>query len=251
MNTITVDYQDQSAILSFNEGPTNPLNLNLVTEFTGLLSTLKTNPNVHSLVLTSVSDKFFSIGFDIPAFYDLPTKEFTTIYRAFNRLCLDLYTFPKPTVAALKGHAIAGGTILALCCDYRFIAVGHKLMGLNEIKLGVPVPYLADLILQQVVGSRIARQMVESGELYPSVELADLGLVDGVLLLDQVFPRAIEKANSLGSLPQDAYALIKNNRVEVVVRQFNQYRNEKENQFINRWYSPAARELLKAAIEKF
>ena len=206
---------------------------------------------MYNLVLTSVSDKFFSIGFDIPALYDLPTKEFTTIYRAFNQLCLDLYTFPKPTVAGIKGHAIAGGTILALCCDYRFIAVGHKLMGLNEIRLGVPVPYLADLILQQVVGSRIARQVVESGELYPAVELADLGLVDGVLLLDQVLPRAIEKANFLGALPQDAFALIKNNRVEGVVRNFNQYRQEKEKQFIDSWYSPAARELLKAAMDRF
>ena len=251
MNTITVDYQDKSAILSFNQGPTNPLNSSLFSELTGLLSTLKTNPNVHSLVLTSVSDKFFSIGLDIPTLYDLPLEEFTAIYKSFNQVCLDFFTFPKPTVAAIKGHAIAGGTILTLCCDYRFIAVGRKLMGLNEIKLGVPVPYLADLILQQVVGSRIARQMVESGELYPAVELADFGLVDSVQLLDQVIPKAVEKANSLGVLSGAAYALIKNNRVEAVVRKYNQHRQEKENQFINSWYSPAPRQLLKAAMEKF
>jgi hypothetical protein len=75
--------------------------------------------------------------------------------------------------------------------------------------------------------------------------------VDGVLLLEQVLPKAVEKAVFLGTLPQDAFALIKNNRVESVVRQFNQHRQEKEEQFINCWYSPAARQLLKAAMEKF
>jgi enoyl-CoA hydratase/carnithine racemase len=151
----------------------------------------------------------------------------------------------------MKGHAIAGGTILALCCDYRFIAVGHKLMGLNEIKLGVPVPYLADLILRQVVGTNAAREIVESGELYPPNQLAEFGLVDGVHMLDHVLPEAIEVANSLGTHPPEAYKLIKNNRVETVVQQFKQHREVKEKQFIDCWYSPAARERLKEVIEKF
>jgi enoyl-CoA hydratase/carnithine racemase len=151
----------------------------------------------------------------------------------------------------MKGHAIAGGTILALCCDYRFIAEGHKLMGLNEIKLGVPVPYLADLILQQVVGSRLARQIVESGDLYPPDELSELGLVDDVLLIDQVLPAAIEKAHSIGDHPPQAYALIKRSRVETVAKHYKEHRALKEEQFVECWYSPAARERLKAAMEKF
>lgn len=77
---------------------------------------------------------------------------------------LALYTLPKPVVAAITGHAIAGGCILALCCDYRFISEGRKLMGLNEVKLGVPVPYLADRVLHALVGTRYAREIIESGE---------------------------------------------------------------------------------------
>jgi enoyl-CoA hydratase/carnithine racemase len=251
MNKISIEYQDQVAILKLDQGPTNPLNLTIVRELAELLSSIKVNSDVRSLVLTSASDKFFSIGFDIPTLYDLPIEELTVTYRAFNQLCQDLYTFPKPTVAAMKGHAIAGGTILALCCDYRFIAVGHKLMGLNEIKLGVPVPYLADLILRQVVGTNAAREIVESGELYPPNQLAEFGLVDGVHMLDHVLPEAIEVANSLGTHPPEAYKLIKNNRVETVVQQFKQHREVKEKQFIDCWYSPAARERLKEVIEKF
>ena len=251
MNTINIEYQDQVATLSLNKGVTNPLNLDLLHELAETLSTLKSSSEMRSLVLTSVGDKFFSIGFDIPQLYDLPREDLITTYQAFNQVCLDLYTFPKPTVIAMKGHAIAGGTILALCCDYRFIAEGHKLMGLNEIKLGVPVPYLADLILQQVVGTRRARQVVESGDLYSPDELAELGLVDDVLPLDQVLPAAIIKAQSLGDHPPKAYALIKRSRVEIVTKQYKERRALKEEQFIECWYSPAARERLKSAMEKF
>jgi enoyl-CoA hydratase/carnithine racemase len=251
MKNLTIEIQDHVAILKLNQGPTNPINLSLVRELAEILSTLKDDPDIRSLVLTSVSDKFFSIGFNIPTLYDLPEEELTTTYRAFNQLCLDLYTFPKPTVVAMKGHAIAGGTILALCCDYRYIALGHKLMGLNEVKLGVPVPYLADLILKQVVGTRTAREIVETGNLFAPNQLAEFGLVDSVHLVDQVLPKALELAKSLGNHPPKAFALIKHNRVEKIVEQFNQKSKEKEEQFVNCWYSPAARERLSAAMEKF
>jgi enoyl-CoA hydratase/carnithine racemase len=251
MKSTSIEHQDHVAILNLDRGPTNPLNLSVVRELAEILLTLRNDRDVHSLVLSSLGDKFFSIGFDIPELYDLPRDDLTTAYRAFNQLCLDLYTFPKPTVAALKGHAIAGGTILALTCDYRYIAMGHKLMGLNEIKLGVPVPYLADLILKQVVGSRIAREMVETGDLYSPDQLAEIGLVDGVHQVDQVIPQALEWANSLGEHPQEVYALIKNNRVEKIIQDFKQRSKEKEEQFVNCWYSPAARDRLKAAMEKF
>jgi enoyl-CoA hydratase/carnithine racemase len=151
----------------------------------------------------------------------------------------------------MTGHAIAGGCILALCCDYRFIAEGRKLMGLNEIKLGVPVPYLADCVLRHVVGARHAREIVETGEFYGPDKLLQMGVVDQVMPLEQVLPKAIEKAASLGTLPQAAFALIKRNRVEMVEAHILAHLEEKERVFLERWYSPEARERLEEAMEKF
>lgn len=251
MKTLSVEYRDQVALINLNHGVTNSINLLLIDELSQVINAVVGNNEIHSLVLSSYSDKFFSIGFDIPELFKFHREEFAFFYQAFNQVCLDLFTFPKPTIAAIKGHAVAGGTILALCCDYRFIAEGHKLMGLNEINLGVPVPYLADLILQQIVGARYAREMAESGEFYPAEQLADFGLVDEVFPLDLVLPKAIEKASSLGAHPEEAYVLIKHNRVETVAQRISQYSKEKEELFIDCWYSPAARERLKAAMEKF
>ena len=203
------------------------------------------------MVLTSSNDKFFSIGFDIPQLIELSQEDFQLYYQKFNRMCLALYTFPKPTVAAIVGHAIAGGCILALCCDYRVIADERNLMGLNEIKLGVPVPYLADCILRSLVGVRYARQIMETGEFYSALQLFQMGMVDQMVSLEEVLPTSMERASALGIMPQEAYKMIKKNRVEVIRGDFQKNWDEKKNFFIKCWYSEETQKLLKKAMEKF
>jgi len=248
---VCVEYSDNVAILKLSRSVTNALNLQLVEELGETLKGVRHSPDVHSLVLASSNEKFFSIGFDIPQLFELTREDFTFFYQAFNRMCLDLYTLPKPTVAAITGHAIAGGCILALCCDYRLIAAGRKLMGLNEIKLGVPVPYLADRVLWQIVGVRYAREITDMGEFYRPEELLRMGVVDQVLSSEQVMPKSVEKARLLGSLPQEPFAAIKQNRVEMVEARVLAHLEEKEQFFIERWYSGETRKRLQEAMERF
>jgi enoyl-CoA hydratase/carnithine racemase len=251
MNMIGVETRDQVAIVRLDRPVTNAINLQLVGELAETLEGVKQDSDVHSLVLGSSNDKFFSIGFDIPQLFDLTREDFRSFYEAFNRMCLDLYTLPKPTVAAITGHAIAGGCILALCCDYRFIAQGRKLMGLNEIKLGVPVPYVADCVLRHLVGVRNGRDIMDSGEFYGPEELSRMGVIDQAWPLEQVLPKAVEQAGLLGALTQQAFAMIKRNRVEVVEAQVLARLEEREQFFVERWYSDEARGRLREAMEKF
>ena len=251
MSMLSVDSQDTVAIVRLSRGVTNALNLELVNELDALLEKMEHDPGTSALVLGSKSEKFMSIGFDIPHLFDLPRRDFETFFGEFNRVCLKLYTLPKPTVVAITGHAVAGGCILALCCDYRFIAEGKKLMGLNEIKLGVPVPYLADCVLQSIVGTRYARDMMDTGEFYTPADSLRMGLVDQVLPAGDVMARAIEKARLLGAWPREAFALIKRNRVEEVEQRFLARREEKERLFVDCWYSDEARRRLREASVKF
>jgi enoyl-CoA hydratase/carnithine racemase len=251
MSLITVEYQDTVALVKLSRGVTNVLDLELVNELDALLEKMEHDPGTSALVLGGKSEKFMSIGFDIPHLFDLPRRDFETFFGEFNRVCLKLYTLPKPTVVAITGHAVAGGCILALCCDYRFIAEGKKLMGLNEIKLGVPVPYLADCVLQSVVGTRYARDMMDTGEFYAPADALRMGLVDEALPAEAVLPRAVEKARLLGAWPPQAFALIKRNRVEQIEQRVLAQREEKERLFVNCWYSAQVRQRLRAAMDKF
>jgi len=251
MELIRIEYRDEVVTLKLGRGITNALNLQLVNQLAENLRKVRDDSDVHSLVLGSSNEKFFSIGFDIPELFELAKEDFCVFYQAFNRVCMDLYTLPKPTIAAITGHAIAGGCILALCCDYRFIAEGRKLMGLNEIKLGIPVPYPGDCILRHIAGTRNAREIMGTGEFYRPEELLHIGMVDQVLSLEQVLPKSIEKAKLLGALPYAAFGMIKRNRVEIVEAQVLTRLAEKEQFFIECWYSDEARERLKEAIKKF
>lgn len=248
---ISVDYQDEVAVVRLSRSVTNALNLELVNQLADALERIEHDPKVCGLVLGTSSDKFFSIGFDIPQLFDLTRKEFEIFYRAINQTCLDLYTMPKPTVAALTGHAIAGGCILALCCDDRFIADGRKLMGLNEIKLGVPVPYVADCVLQDLVGVRNAREIIDGGEFYAAEASLRMGMVDQVLPPEQVMARSIEKVKLTGVSDREAFAQTKRVRVAAIEAQVLARQEEETQLFMERWYSDEARERLREAMEKF
>ena len=248
---IDVNYNKFVAVVKLNRGVTNAMNAELIRELADTLEKLRTMPDVRAIVLSSNNEKFFSIGLDIPQLYDLAEEAFREFYKAFNRVCMELYTLPKPTVAGITGHAIAGGCILALCCDYRMIAEGRKLMGLNEIKLGVPVPYVADCILKSIVGRREAQEMMKSGEFYQSEVLLKKGLVDEVVPQAEVIARAMEKAEILSSMPPEVYRKTKEDRIEQVEVRIRARLEEKERDFIEMWFSDEARKRLREAMEKF
>lgn len=232
-------------------GVTNAFDQQMVEELAEAVHTVALDPSLRGLVVASNNDKFFSIGFDIPNLIALPRDEFALFFRAFHQFCVDLFALPKPTVAAVTGHAIAGGCILTLCCDYRIIAEGRKLIGLNEIKLGVPVPYIADCILRALVGYRNARQVMETGDFFTSEEALRLGLVDQVLPQERVVSEAVSKASSLGAMPRDAFSLIKRNRIEPILAEVQSGMEDRERTFFECWHSETAQERLREAAKKF
>lgn len=248
---LSVDRQGSVAVIALRHGTTNALSMALVTELGAVLDLLEVDSGVTGVVLTGSNEKFFSIGWDIPGLFGLPRHEFEHFFAAFERLCLRLYTLSRPTVAAVTGHAIAGGCILTLCCDYRFIAGGRKLMGVNEIRLGVPVPYLADCLLRDIVGGHTAREMMDEGGFYDPQQSLGMGLVDRILPVGEVVERAVEKAGAIGAWPRQAFALVKRNRVEEVEGRVLARQAEKRRQFMDCWFSEDARKRLQEAMAKF
>lgn len=248
---VSLEVQEDIGIVKLNHGITNAINLALVHELSGAIQKAKSEFRLRGLVFTSTNDKFFSIGFNLPELIEFSETELKIFYTSFNQMCLELFTFPKPTIAAITGHAIAGGCILSLCCDYRFIAKGRKLMGLNEIKLGLPVPYVADCILRSLVGFRHAREIMDSGEFYPPEASLPMGLVDAAFPIEEVLPSAIAKAILIGSYPENAFATIKRNRIESIETEIRANLEERERLLLSSWFSTTPQELLREATESF
>ena len=196
-------------------------------------------------------NKFFSIGLDLPALLKLSRKDMAAFWVGFEDTVLALYTLPIPTAAAIAGHAPAAGTILALACDFRFIASGRKLIGLNEIQIGLPVPYLADLMLRQVVGDRAATEMEYLGALLMPEEAQAAGVVDGVCSEDEVEARALAHIEAVAALPPSGFPLTKQHRVKDMAAQFLAGRESINQAFMDCWFMPSTQALLKEAATKF
>ncbi|MDH3454176.1 MAG: enoyl-CoA hydratase/isomerase family protein [Desulfuromonadales bacterium] len=248
MSKVTVTMQGETAVLRLDNGATNAISSELVADLTAAVAQVRAS--ARGLVLAG-NQKFFSIGFNLPELVQLDHAAMTEFFTRFDLLCLDLYTLAMPSACAMTGHAVAGGNVLALTCDFRFAAEGKKLIGLNEATIGLPVPYLPDLILRQVVGDRAATEMMYHGQFLPSSRAAEIGLVDAVLPLAEVEEQAVAKVNTLAALPRGAFAIIKENRTEAVRRNYELYSRAKLARMLECWFDDSVQTLLKEAAKSF
>jgi enoyl-CoA hydratase/carnithine racemase len=248
MALVTLEPHEDVAVLRLTNGVTNPINPALLDELDEALQAVR--GQFSGLVLAG-NTKFFSMGFDLPFLLKQDRAGMAGFFYRFNDLAGRLYALPLPTVCVIAGHAVAGGFILAQTCDYRFAADGKQKMGLNEVRLGVPVPYLSDLMLRQVAGDRAATAMIYEGAFITAAQALPSGIVDQVFPGEMVEAQALEKVKALANLPKAALAAIKSNRVGQVLSRYSQHHREKNEAFLDCWCSAPVQQLLQEAARKF
>jgi len=118
-------------------------------------------------------------------------------------------TFPKPVVAAINGHAIAGGCILAAACDHRIMVEGTGKIGIPELAVGVPFPGLPLQIMAARLADGALRDLVYTGRTVHVDEAKALGLIDDKCPAGMLLERATEVATRMASIPAAAFALTK------------------------------------------
>jgi enoyl-CoA hydratase/carnithine racemase len=245
---VEVENRERVAIIRLNNGAKNPLSTDLVDELSSALAQVSSESQ--GIVLAGGA-KFFSIGFDLPSLLKLDRAGMSQFFYQFNQIAFDLFTSPLPTACAIAGHAIAGGNILALTCDYRFAASVERLIGLNEVRLGVPVPYLADLMLRQIIGDRAATEILYQGKFVSLSEAKKIGLIDEIVPQGELENHAVEKVAELAVLPRAAFSAIKSNRIDDIQVRYKQNYVSKHETFLDCWFSQQTQSLLKEAAQKF
>jgi enoyl-CoA hydratase/carnithine racemase len=247
MTKVKVEHQGNVSLVRLDGGITNAIDTLMLDDLSTALDQAQEKSG--AMVLAG-NAKFFSMGFNLPALLPLDRGAMGDFFYKFNQVVLKLLSAPFPTVCAIAGHAVAGGNILTLACDYR-IAGERKKLGLNEVLLGVPVPYLADLMLRRIVPDRAAKEMVYQGSFISAADAKQVGLIDDLCSQDDVEEQAIMKAAGLAALPRPAFAAVKANGVEAVVLPYERHAREKNELFLDCWFDPGTQELLKEAARKF
>jgi enoyl-CoA hydratase len=194
-------------------------------------------------------DRFFSTGLDLVSLYELDPASLDAFVRDFDRVMLEVFGFPRPVVAAVNGHAVAGGCILALACDARVAAAGPLQIGLNEVRLGLPFPASALEIARHALLPASLAEVLGGGALYPPAEARARGLVDAVATGD-VLAEARALAARLAESPASAFAAIKAALRGPAVERAGATLDGLREAFVEAWFAPPARERIGAARDR-
>jgi enoyl-CoA hydratase len=203
---IHIEEAGDVAVVRIDRPPANAMDLELLAEGHEVRERLAADDPA-AVVLVG-RERFFSAGMDLKAAPQLSPSEQRATVGGINRLFLGWYSFPRPVVAAVNGHAVAGGLILALCADHRVCATEGRL-GLTELRAGLPYPLAAISVVRAELTPNAARRLVLGASLVEPPEALALGVVDELRPAGEVLPRAVEVATELAALPRASYGAVK------------------------------------------
>lgn len=201
-------------------------------------------------LVVSAGPRMFSGGLDVPALLALERPAMERFLGDFLSLLRAIATSPVPIVAAITGHAPAGGAVLAIHCDYRVMVAGDFRIGLNEVAVGLPLPRVIHSTLVRLVGPASAEKLAVAGALVPAAEALRLGLVDELVEPDAVVERAVAKAGELVTLPARAMAATRELARRDLVESFAREERATWEAFVEDWFSAETQAALRALVER-
>jgi enoyl-CoA hydratase len=233
-----LDWRDSVAVIRLAAGKANALNPRTLAALEHALDDA-TGGCARGVVLTGY-DRFFSAGLDLVTLYGIERNAMDAFMGWFDAVMLRVFEFPRPVVAAIGGHAVAGGAVLALACDARVMAAQAGRFGLNEIRLGVPFPASALEIVRHVVPVGSVAEVLYGGELFEPRAALARGLVTDVVDGD-VVAAACQTCTRLASGPAGAFETIKAALTRPAVDRARATLEPLRRAFVDAWYAPEAR----------
>jgi enoyl-CoA hydratase/carnithine racemase len=236
---------DGIAVLTLDRPKANAFSPELVA---ALAEAFASSAKARAIVLASAQPGIFSAGWDLPILVDRDRKSMERFVSDYCDLVRQIFVFGPPVVAALNGHAIAGGLIVAMAADERIAAEGRGKFGLSEIILGVSVPQCLMEPFRHVVGARAMERLAATGENLSVEGGLALGLLDRAVPAETLLDAAVERAGFLAGLSGPAYAAIKRRSRAAAIARFDQARDH--DPFLDFWFSDDARFRVKDMVAR-
>lgn len=236
MDFVSLTMNEGIARVALSRGKVNAINEKVVDELTDCFRALCYDPAVKAVILTG-EGKFFTFGFDIPEFLSYTKEAFIRYLTKFTGLYTDIFLYPKPVVAALNGHTIAGGCMLAIACDYRIMIPGNTKISLNEINFGSSVFAGSVEIMKLLLGQKQAEATLLSGAMYSAEEALQLGLIDRIAAKADLENEAATKAREYAAQDGAAFRSIKKLLRQATAEEMMKREKASILEFVEIWYS--------------
>ena len=244
---ITTEIRDSIAIARMEHGKVQAMDMELLTDLNRVLQEMETSP-VKALMITGTG-KVFSAGVDLFRLL----KSGDDYVQSFIQLLCDVFEkaffFPKPIIAAVNGHAIAGGCILTCACDYKIGVNAALTIGVTELLVGVPFPAIALEIVRFSAAPKFLQQIVYSGKTYSAEEAVKVGLLDETVANDRLMNRAMEVAAQFAALPSEAFAITKR-RLREPVRARLAMLPQESAEILQAWRSPETHDRIRTYLHR-
>jgi methylglutaconyl-CoA hydratase len=198
-STLLLDYADENATITFNRPEKrNAISTQMIAELQSALDEIeKTRVRV---VIVSGAGSSFCAGMDLErlaAIAEQSPQENQEDSRRMAKLFRRIWSYPRPTIAAVNGHALAGGCGIATLCDFT-LSVPEAKFGYTEVKIGF-LPAIVSVFLRRQIGDKRTRDLLLTGRLFDAAEAKELGLVSEIVERDRLMTRAVELAEQLSS----------------------------------------------------
>ncbi|HEY0899973.1 MAG TPA: enoyl-CoA hydratase/isomerase family protein [Sphingobacteriaceae bacterium] len=247
MNTIQTSVKDRAATITLNRGRSNAMNAEMVIELQDMFRNIRQDDAIHGVILTG-NEGFFSAGLDLIELYDYNEQQIGEFWKSFLQLVHDVASFKKPLVSAISGHSPAGGCVLALCSDYRIMAEGKFIIGLNEVPVGLIVPDSIFHLYAFWLGQARAYQYLLEGRLMNPEEARQVGLVDELIRPVSLQTAADRCLRKYLQYDTTTWQQSKVNLRRELVEKLSRDQSETLNHMLKQWWSPSTRSILQTII---
>src|SRR5262245_11904495 len=245
---IHTERQNRVVILRMEHGKVGVLDLELLQELQEKLAQLH-NEGTGAVVLTGTGSSF-SAGVDLYRVLQGGIDYLSRFLPALEVCLRELLEFPRPIVAAVNGHAIAGGCVIVCGCDHRIMAEGTGRIGVTELLVGVPFPDLLLEIVRACVASHHFQNVVSSGRTFGPPDALQVGLVDELAAPESLLVKAIEVASRLAAISQRTFAITKAQIWRETLERATRYAGKSEKAILEVWSSPETREVIEGYLKR-
>ena len=246
--TITLEVDRGLATIRLGREHGNAINGELVDDLTKEIGRVEADPELRG-VLLAASGKLFCPGLDLQELITLDRPAMESFLGRFNACILALYTFSKPMVAQIHGHAIAGGCVLSLTADWRVLCEG-AMVGLNEVRVGVPLPYGVSMLLRDSVSAPKLEEVALFGRNYTDHEAVAAGLVHEVHSEEGFETHCRSRLEELAGKDLQALAVTKRYLRSPTVERIREHEGRLQGDFLDSWFTPSTRERLVGIAEE-
>jgi len=238
--------QGPLAVLRLDKARGNAIDEALVDELLRACAETEADDGVRGVLLASANPKLFCPGLDLVSLVEFDRPRLERFMHAFGRMLVSLFGLRKPMVAAVSGHAVAGGCIVALTTDWRVLRRGGVSIGLNEVKVGVPLPLSVSALLRATVPPGSLSRVALLGRNFADEDALSAGLADELADGEGFEGACLARLQEFAEKDAYSLAVTKTYLRAEALRQMKAEDPAAIAEWLDGWFSPATQDRIRA-----